>query len=197
MKVETLWHQSRTTIKREIILFFIIATSDSLITSGLLARGSASDFTWRVMHRVVSILSRLQKNFLEKARDLPRVASRYENSWHPIFGPWLVGRSFLFFSREPPWGLHSDRVATGFSISAYIDAHQQTRTRTRYHHPRARRYSSHPYHIFLHIMPLFSEPHLSAEGRKIETKSLENERMNAIGRWRKDSVSVLKYNRDF
>lgn len=81
------------------------------------------DSTWRVMARV-SILSRLRRNFLEKARDFPRVASRYENSWHPIFWPWLVGRILLFF-RQPPWGLHSDRVATGFSISAYIHAHQQ------------------------------------------------------------------------
>lgn len=85
----------------------------------------------------------------------------------------LLARPSLLFSRELPWGLHSDRVATGFSISAYIDAHQQ--------HVRvtaavcARGYSSHPYHIFLHIMPLFSEPHLPAKGRKIETKSSGNE----------------------
>ena len=78
----------------------------------------------------VSIPSCRQKNFLGKACDFPGAASRYENSWHPIFGTWLVGRPPLSPWAPPsPWGRRSDRVATGFSISACALTHTDAFTR--------------------------------------------------------------------
>lgn len=83
----------------------------------------------------------------------------------------LVGRSLFSFSLSPPGASILIGLPLAFPYphtSAHTNAgHVHTRTLRR-----ARRHSSHSYHIFLHIMPLFSEAHLSAKGRKVETKSL-------------------------
>jgi len=104
-----------------------------------------------------SISSCRRKNFLGKACDFPGAVSRYENSWHPIFGPRSVGRSPLSPWASPPGAAALIGLPLAFPYPrARTHIHRSIRTYT----PIRFASYTYPYHIFLHIIPLFSaEPH--------------------------------------
>ena len=99
---------------------------NSFVTSGFVL--SIEELLISHVVHYMSILSRLQRRIF--SRESSRLSKSGIEIWkfltsyiRALLAPSL-SLSLLFF-RELPWGLHSDRVATGFSISAYIDAHQQ------------------------------------------------------------------------
>lgn len=133
---------------------------NSFVTSGFVL--SIEELLISHVVHYMSILSRLQR------RIFPRESSRLSKSGIEI---WKFLTSYIRALLAPSLSLFSFSASSpGASILiglplAFPYPHTSTHTNNTYTSPPlcARRYSSHPYHIFLHIMPLFSEPHLFRE----------------------------------
>lgn len=132
---------------------------NSFVTSGTINRG-AFDFARCALH--VHSVASTEKNFSQG-----KLATFQE--WHrdmkipDILYSGLacsLSLSLFSFSASSPGA----SILIGLPL-AFPYPHTSTHTNNTYTSPPlcARRYSSHPYHIFLHIMPLFSEPHLFRE----------------------------------